>query len=94
MNDEPPIPDPRSSIALIERVVVIEQQQKQLASDTAAIRKSLHDINTELQKLVYQDYTHRGQKGAVMLMGTLLLGAVTIGGALVAVLQWIVGHWK
>ena len=93
-DDVPYAPDPRSGIALIERVVIIEQQQKSLTSDTTAIRKSLHDINGELQKLVMQNYVTKGQKGAVALMGTLLIGAVAIGGAIVAVLQWVVGHWR
>lgn len=88
------VTDPRSNVALIERVVIIEQQQKQLAADTAVIRTTLHDINNELQKLVYRDWQQKGQKGAVAMMGTLLIGAVTIGGALVAAMQWVIGHWK
>lgn len=86
--------DARSSVALIERVVVIEQQQKQLTSDTAVIRSTLHDIRNELQKLVLEKYMNKGQGRAVAMMGTLLIGAVTIGGAIAAVLQWVIGHWK
>ena len=86
------LPDPRSSVALIERVVVIEQQQKQLASDTSAIRSTLYDIKNELQKLVIQEYQRKGAKGAVSLIGTLMLGAVTVGGALMSALLWVTGH--
>jgi hypothetical protein len=87
-------PDARSSIALIERVVVIEQQQKRQLDDLASIRKTLQDINAELQKLVIQEYQRTGAKWAVTLMGSLLAGAVTIGGALMSGVLWLSGYLR
>ena len=77
---------------MIERVVVIEQQQKALANDTGAMRVMLHEIRNEMQKLVLQEFQRKGERGAVTLMGTLLVGAVTIGGAITSVILWITGH--
>ena len=86
-------PDPRSSIALIERVVVIEQGQKQLAADAGIIRTTLHEIRGELQKLVIQEHQRKGERGAVFLMGSLLMGAVTIGGVVASAIIWLVNHF-
>lgn len=87
-------PDTRSGVALIERVVIIEQQQKQLGLDTAAIRSTLHDIRNELQKLAYQEFQRTGQTSAVKLMGSLLLGAVVIGSAIASLFSWLLPHFK
>ena len=86
-------PDPRSSIALIERVVVIEQQQRQLTADAGVIRSTLHEIRGELQKLVLQEHQRKGERGAVFLMGSLLMGAVTIGGVAASAVIWLVNHF-
>lgn len=94
MSDEAHLsPDPRSSIALIERVVVIEQQQKQLQVDAGIIRTTLHSINQELQKLVLQESQRKGERGAVYLMGSLLVGAVTIGGVIASSVIWLINHF-
>jgi hypothetical protein len=82
--------DQRSSIALLERVVVIEQKQRQLSDDTGIIRSTLHEIRGELQKLVLQEHMRKGERGAVFLMGSLLVGAVTIGGVIASAAIWII----
>lgn len=90
MADDAPL-DTRSGIALIERVVVIEQRQLQLATDAASMRSTLHDINDNLQKLVIQEYQRKGEKGAITMLGSLLVGTATISGAITSFILWLTG---
>ncbi len=59
----------------------------------AAMAVSFGQMREQLQEVIDEQQRRKGAWKAVLLMGTMLMGAVTLGGILVGIAPEIVRHW-
>lgn len=72
----------------------ILNQLLNLTKDLPAIASSAQsftEMKVKLNDMLDTQQRRRGERGAVMLMGSLLVGAVSIGGGIIGGILWLIG---